>query len=136
MGSQQCFVCGEDNPFGLHIHFELIGDEAVAMYRCEERHVGWPGIQHGGITAALLDEAAGYVPHYLGVMAMTAKLEATFVEPIQVGETVRISGRAISTHRRLIEVQAVITGEDGTVKAHALAKMRVLSEQQRQRMEL
>ncbi|MCY0876930.1 MAG: PaaI family thioesterase [Firmicutes bacterium] len=130
MGTENCFVCGESNPFGLHIHFFQEGEEAVAIYRCEERHVGWPGIQHGGITAALLDEAAGYVPHFMGLVAMTAKLEATFVEPIRVGDVVRIAGWATSINRRLIEVEAKITGEDGSTKAHAHAKMRVLSERQ------
>lgn len=136
MGTEQCFVCGPANPYGLHIRFLQEGEEAVAHYRCELRHVGWPGVQHGGITAALLDEAAGYVPHFLGLVAMTAKLEATFVEPIRVGEQVRIAGRAVSHNRRLIEVQVTMTGENGQVKAHALAKMKVLSERQRQTLAL
>ncbi len=59
MGLNHGFVCGKDNPHGLHIPFERIGEEVVAPCRCTEDMNGWPGIQHGGITAALLDEAAG-----------------------------------------------------------------------------
>lgn len=134
MGTRQCFVCGDDNPFGLHIRFVQEGGDAVATYRCEERHMGWPGIQHGGITAALLDEAAGYIPYFLGLVAMTAKLDATFVEPIHVGESVRIVGRIVKQSRRVIEVETTITGEQGAIKAQSLAKMKVLSEQQREAM--
>jgi uncharacterized protein (TIGR00369 family) len=131
-----CFVCGIENPAGLHIHFEEVEGEAVAMFRCEERYAGWPGVQHGGITAALLDEAAGYIPQFRGLIAMTAKLDISFLEPIRVGEVVRVVGRLIHQNRRVMDVHAEIAGEDGTVRAHATAKMMVLTEQQRAKLKL
>ncbi|WP_276352157.1 PaaI family thioesterase [Cohnella caldifontis] len=130
MELNHCFVCGKDNPRGLHIAFEKVGDEVVAEYRCTEEMNGWPGIQHGGITASLLDEAAGYVPHFLGLVAMTAKLDIRYLEPIQSGERLRITGRPVKRTSRLIEVEAKITGEEGQLKAQANASMIVLTERQ------
>lgn len=131
LASGHCFVCGVENPAGLHVHFDEVEGEAVATFRCEERYAGWPGVQHGGITAALLDEAAGYIPQFQGLVAMTAKLDISFVEPIRVGEVVRVVGRLIHQNRRVIEVRAEIAGVDGTVRAQATAKMMILTDQQR-----
>ncbi|MEB3102583.1 PaaI family thioesterase [Ferviditalea candida] len=136
MGIKHCFVCGPDNPHGLRIQFRQEGDEVVADYRCTEDYAGWPNVQHGGITAALLDEAAGYIPYYLGLVAMTAKLEVTFHKPILVGESVRVSGRMVKRSSRLIEVVSAITGEDGQRRANSVAKMIILNEKQREELEL
>jgi len=121
---------------GLHITFEQAGDEAVAYYRCQEEMNGWPGIQHGGITAALLDEAAGYVPYYLGLVAVTAKLEIRYLQPIRSGERLRIVGKPIRRTARTIEVESAIANEDGEVKAQSVALMKILNDRQREQLGL
>ncbi len=56
---QRCFVCGQRNPFGLHLVFRQEEDSIVADFQPREEHQGFPGVIHGGIVAALLDEALG-----------------------------------------------------------------------------
>src|SRR5579864_3726600 len=56
---QRCFVCGQRNPFGLHLVFRVEGDSVVADFQPREEHQGFPGVIHGGIVAAVLDEALG-----------------------------------------------------------------------------
>ncbi|MCL6442770.1 MAG: PaaI family thioesterase [Alicyclobacillus sp.] len=129
--SSGCFVCGPENPFGLKISFRKVGDAAVAEYVCERRHEGWHDIQHGGITAALLDEASGYVPLFLDVVAMTAEINVSYLAPIRVGERLTIIGRPMRRTRRMIEVAAEIVDEHGEVRAKSHAKMVVLPEQKR-----
>lgn len=131
MGTASCFVCGPQNPFGLHIAFMRDGDDAVATYQCEARHAGWPGVQHGGITAALLDEAAGYVPQFMGVLAMTARLDVSYHHPILVGDLLTIRGRPTTVSKRIIVVESTITNESGRTLASSQAKMRILTEDQR-----
>ncbi|MCL6452057.1 MAG: PaaI family thioesterase [Alicyclobacillus sp.] len=128
MGAKHCFVCGQDNPKGLHIHFDKDGDEVVAHYVCEETHAGWPGVQHGGITSALLDEAAAYVPNFMGLTSVTGELNISFKEPIYVGERLELRAKPIRVHRRLIEVESWIVGPEGQVKASARAKMAILND--------
>ena len=52
---QRCFVCGQRNPFGLHLVFRREHDTVVADFQPREEHQGFPGVIHGGIVAAVLD---------------------------------------------------------------------------------
>lgn len=61
---------------------------------------------------------------------MTAELNVSFLKPIRVGERVHVSARPTKVTRRIIEVDAVIEGEDGVVKARSEGKMFVLSPEQ------
>jgi len=56
-----CFLCGRQNPIGLKLDF--YEDHEANQVRVEitvpEVFQGYPGVVHGGIVAALLDEVAG-----------------------------------------------------------------------------
>ena len=54
--SRMCFVCGIDNPIGLHLHF-YTDDEGrcIARFQPRPEHQGYPGQLHGGIISTLLD---------------------------------------------------------------------------------
>jgi acyl-coenzyme A thioesterase PaaI-like protein len=54
--SRMCFVCGVDNPIGLHLSF-YTDDEGrtVARFRPKPEHQGYPGHLHGGLISTLLD---------------------------------------------------------------------------------
>lgn len=130
MKSRYCFVCGSDNPKGFHIHFASEGDTAVARYTCEKVHEGWPGLQHGGITSALLDEASGCIPHFMDIPTVTASLNITYHAAIRIGEQLLVKSHAVKISRRLIVVEAAIHNKTGELKASSIAKMMVLTEQQ------
>jgi hypothetical protein len=53
-----CYACGDLNPLGLHMHFRMEGEWAVAPFVARREHQGYPGFVHGGIVSTLLDEAA------------------------------------------------------------------------------
>ncbi len=54
--SRMCFVCGIDNPIGLHLSF-YTDDEGrcIPHFRPGPEHQGYPGQLHGGIISTLLD---------------------------------------------------------------------------------
>jgi hypothetical protein len=54
--SRICFVCGIDNPIGLHLRF-YTDDEGrcIARFRPKPEHQGHPGHLHGAIIGALPD---------------------------------------------------------------------------------
>ena len=51
-----CFVCGIDNPIGLHLKF-YTDDEGrcIARFRPQPQHQGYPGQLHGGLISTILD---------------------------------------------------------------------------------
>ena len=54
--SSKCFACGADNPAGLHLEFDITGENTIkCKYIAQENHEGYAGVLHGGITAALLE---------------------------------------------------------------------------------
>ena len=58
-----CFVCGVQNPVGLLQTFyedhESDPKQVCAEVMIPDRFQGYPGVAHGGVLAAILDELAG-----------------------------------------------------------------------------
>jgi len=77
---RDCFACGEDNPSGLHlVGIRREGDVIKATLRSKPAFQGFPGVLHGGIAAAALDEVMGYACRMLhGTWAATAKFELRY----------------------------------------------------------
>ena len=58
--SRHCFVCGLENHFGLKLRFIETGPgEVSAEYTVPDQFQGYPGLVHGGIVTAMLDEVTG-----------------------------------------------------------------------------
>ncbi len=59
--SRMCFICGRQNPVGLKLDF--YEDHETERVRAEitvpDAYQGYPGVVHGGIVSAILDEVAG-----------------------------------------------------------------------------
>ncbi len=56
--TQNCLICGDNNPIGLHADFTTNKENGSATTTVTIPSVfqGWQGITHGGMIAALLDE--------------------------------------------------------------------------------
>lgn len=120
--SKKCFVCGIENQYGLRLAFYETGPrEVTAEYTVPERYQGFPGVVHGGIVAAMLDEAAGRAA-MIGDAARfmyTAKLEVFYRSPVPVAAPLRIVG-TLGRHRgRLAMASAQLWLSDGTLAANA-----------------
>jgi uncharacterized protein (TIGR00369 family) len=118
---RQCFVCGQDNPIGLKLSFEI--DEAARTIKTvfipRKAHQGFEGVVHGGIISSILDEAMANLAFALGYNAVTAKLTVRFKRPLTVGERVTVTGRLVKEAKRAIQAEAVAVKDDGTVIAEA-----------------
>jgi len=58
--SRHCFVCGVENSAGLHMSFYDVQPGVVeAQYTVPVHFQGYPGITHGGVISAMLDEVGG-----------------------------------------------------------------------------
>jgi acyl-coenzyme A thioesterase PaaI-like protein len=122
-----CFVCGSENPEGLHIPYERTADGCRAEYVARPAHVGWPEIIHGGLLFTLMDEAVAWATIYSGRHAVTGKAEARFRIPARVGTRLVIVGRVTQSTRRVLKAHAEIRQErdDGPVVCEMDALMAV-----------
>lgn len=122
--SLNCFVCGVENPVGLHLAFyEQPDGEVTCDVTLPERYQGYPGIVHGGIVASMLDEIAGRAAMQGNVarFMMTARLEVRYRKPVPIGQPLRLVGRLSRRRGRLTDVQGEIRLLDGSVAAEAQA---------------
>jgi acyl-coenzyme A thioesterase PaaI-like protein len=120
---QRCFVCGQRNPYGLHLVFRVEGDSVVADFLPREEHQGFPGIVHGGIVAAVLDESLGRTS-LLGQnpeWTMTGRLEVRYRRYVPYGPVLRVRARLIMERRRMLQARGVLTlsADENVVLAEA-----------------
>jgi len=111
---QRCFVCGQRNPFGLHLVFRLDNNTVVADFQPREEHQGFPGVIHGGIVAALLDEALGRTS-VLGnnrAWTMTGRLEVRYRRYVPYGPLLRVRASLDTERRRMHQASGVLTLAD------------------------
>lgn len=124
----ECFVCGENNSGGLGVRFYAEGELVKGNFTPKEMHVGYKGLVHGGIVAALLDEAMGWP---LGLrrqrICVSAEITVRFIRPITLGKRYLVVAQAVSDHRRLGEARAEIRDEENAVYARGNGKYYPLS---------
>ena len=94
-----CFICGLENPVGLHLHlYEVEPGVVETSYIAPEHFQGYPGVLHGGIVGAMIDEVAGRSlmgsdvnnPRFM----FTARLEVKYRQNVPVGKMLKIIGKA------------------------------------------
>ena len=92
-GANKCFVCGPDNPIGLHLTFRLEDGVCVSEFTPGENHQGYPGVIHGGMLYSALDDVMANWLYLRGARAYTAKCEIRYRTPAREGEKLELVGR-------------------------------------------
>jgi acyl-coenzyme A thioesterase PaaI-like protein len=96
--STSCFACGLENSSGLHLRFYDNGkDQVFTRFAISAEHAGYPGMAHGGIVTAILDEVAGRTmminqPNHFFV---TAHMDVHLRQPVPVGVLLEASGKLL-----------------------------------------
>ena len=104
-----CYVCGPDNAAGLHVQYVADGHHGSrAFYTARAEHDGWPGLLHGGVTFALMDEAMAWALHFQGLFGVTARVETRFRQPVRAGTELTIRAWTLRRRRRLLNARAEI----------------------------
>jgi acyl-coenzyme A thioesterase PaaI-like protein len=111
--SRMCFICGLENPVGLHLHiYETEPGVVETTYVAPDHFQGYPGVLHGGIVAAIIDEISGRAlmgsdplnPRFM----FTAKLEVRYRQNVPIGKPLRIVGKSVRAKARSAEAWAAI----------------------------
>jgi acyl-coenzyme A thioesterase PaaI-like protein len=121
--SRHCFVCGIENRFGLHLKFyETAPGEVTVECTLPSEYQGYPGIVHGGVVAAMLDEAAGrsqmgtvQAPRFM----FTARMQIHYRKNVPVGKPLRLVGRAGLVKSRTAAASSAIYDQNGVELASA-----------------
>lgn len=125
--SKKCFVCGVENPIGLNLSFyDTAPGRVEATWIPRSHFQGFPGIVHGGIIAAALDEAATRT--VLGAygstrMVVTASLEVRYRRPVPVDAELLVTGMLKEDKGEVIRASSKIEDRNGQILATAEAVM-------------
>ncbi|MBI4459971.1 MAG: PaaI family thioesterase [Acidobacteria bacterium] len=112
LDTSNCYVCGPKNAHGLHVPFVRDGENASrGIYTARAEHCGWPGLLHGGVALALMDEALAWALYFQGLYGVTARLEIRFREAIPVGAKLVIRAWTLQQRRRIVNARAEIRRE-------------------------
>jgi uncharacterized protein (TIGR00369 family) len=118
-----CFVCGEKNPYGLHLKFSLREGKISAEFVPQKTHQGYKDIVHGGIISTLIDEAMVKVALMQGISAITAEITIRFKNPLIVGEKAVVEATIAKMNKRIIETSAHMKKTDNTLIAEGHPKL-------------
>ena len=100
-------------------------EEGASAYEAEvtfrEPHQGGPGIAHGGIVGAALDEACGLLATWHRFPTVTARIAIRYRKPAPINVPMLVSARVTAERGRRIEIAgelrdgaAVLAEAEGT----------------------
>lgn len=124
--SRDCLVCGIENRLGLKANFfETENKELIALVTLQNEHQSYPGVAHGGISAAILDETIGraiMTSHHHTTFGVTVDLQLRYRQPVPIGVELKVVGRITKDGGRLFEGTGELYLPDGSVAVEARGK--------------
>jgi uncharacterized protein (TIGR00369 family) len=115
-----CFVCGPENPIGLKLRFERAGEGIRAEFTPSDLHVGYEGLVHGGILAALIDDALANVWFLRGQEAVTARIEVRFRREVRPGDRLVVTASETGRKAGMMTGRAEVARPDGEIVADGI----------------
>lgn len=116
---QRNFVHGLRNASGLHLQYHLAGDRVVTTWVPGDEHAGFPGVVHGGLIAAVLDDVMGRCSVLHRRWVVTGRMETRFREVAPLGAALLVEGWTTRFTRRVMQAQARMTLPGGSTVAEA-----------------
>jgi uncharacterized protein (TIGR00369 family) len=138
--SRMCFLCGRQNPIGLKLDFyeDHEASQVQAEVTVPEVYQGYPGVVHGGIVAAMLDEVAGRAVLIGGSdedLMATLRLTVRYRRPTPTGVPLTVVGWVERPGKRIAKVAGEIRLPDGSVTADCEALLSEVPDEFRARWE-
>lgn len=120
--STSCFACGLENRFGLRLRFFDNGkDQVFAHFTLDPQHGGYPGMAHGGIVAAILDEVGGrtVMINSPNCFFVTARMEIRYRQPVPIGALLEAAGTLLKRRASRTQARAKIYSAEQGLLAEA-----------------
>lgn len=108
-----CWGCG-DNAAGIALPTpEREGlSEYRATFSFRNEHQAAPGLAHGGLVAAALDEACGLLATWYRFPSVTARFAIRFLKPVHINRSLAISAELQSERGRRLEIRGELRDGD------------------------
>lgn len=116
-----CWGCGSA-PAGIRLTQPLSEGltEYATWFHFDERHQAAPGLVHGGLVAAALDEACGLLATWYRFPAVTARIFVGYRHPVPINTELLVRARFVSERGRRLHVDGELTdGKDVLAEARA-----------------
>jgi acyl-coenzyme A thioesterase PaaI-like protein len=120
----RCFVCGRDNPIGLHAAWDVGSEAVTGAVTLPETMQGFNGVAHGGVIAAVLDDAMWHAVYARTSLRLyTVELTTRYRRPVPLGTPIFVEAVCVEIRHRGARAEARIRdGEGGAVLAEAEAR--------------
>ena len=83
-----CFGCSGSNPAGLALSMIPSGDTLTTNFVLTRIHESYPGLIHGGVSAAILDELMGNLLVYKErKLCFTTSLRLAYAGALRIGQS-------------------------------------------------
>ena len=116
----ECIVCSTSNPASLRAKFYSVDKGKVeGVFTGRDEHASYKGRMHGGLIAAVLDEAMGRTlwTDRPDKLAVTATMDVTYIKPVPLGVELHCYGRIIYENEKMFNAEAEIVLPDGQIAA-------------------
>jgi uncharacterized protein (TIGR00369 family) len=124
--SRGCFLCGLENDASLKMTWyeDREKQQIRSTVTVPDHFNGYPGVVHGGIVSAILDETAGrsvMLKSGEDALMVALKLEVTFRRPTPTNTPLTVIGWVIKQSASRAQVAGEIRLPDGTLTAECKA---------------
>ena len=89
----KCYVCGKDNPDGLHLPLRFMDGIASTEFIPDDKMIGLVtktgSLMHGGFTSMVFDEVMTYVMMGRGLQTVTLTMTVNYVSPARTGHKMK-----------------------------------------------
>jgi uncharacterized protein (TIGR00369 family) len=128
----RCFGCSPHNERGLRLRFRRTGPGAIeAPYEVAAHFCGAPNIVHGGVQAAMLDEAMGVAVHAASedeeFNIATVELRLRYRRPVHAGVPLLIRARFLRSEGDDYYVEGEIADAHGAALTRGESRWRRIS---------
>jgi acyl-coenzyme A thioesterase PaaI-like protein len=86
-----------------------------ATFSFREEHQAAPGLVHGGLVGAALDEACGLLATWYRFPSVTARFAIRFLKPVHINRTLAVSARLENERGRRLEIHGELRDRDELV---------------------
>jgi acyl-coenzyme A thioesterase PaaI-like protein len=108
-----CWGCGHGpEGIGLPLPDEEGADHYEASFSFTERHQGGPGIAHGGLVGAALDEAFGLLATWYRFPTVTARSFVRYRRPVPINRRLTVAARLTGARGRRLHVDGALRDGD------------------------